>query len=73
MTVFKRDVRPAVNDAINAAVVSVCGKTPTPSGSYNKWQDRRSPFNRWSSLADKATVNRSRPGYYQASGFVNLP
>jgi putative multiple sugar transport system substrate-binding protein len=74
MTVFK-DVRTLVNDAINAAVALLEGKTPNAKGSYNNGkvdvQAIQSPVVTVDKNNVKAVLIDS--GYYPASDFTGLP
>lgn len=74
MTVFK-DVRTLVNDAINAAVALLQGKTPDAKGSYNNGKIDVPAIQSPVISVDKANVKKELidSGYYQAGDFQNLP
>ncbi len=73
MTVFK-DVRTLVNDAINAAVALLSGKTPDAKGSYNNGKVDVPAIQSPVITVDKANVKAALidSGYYQASDFTGL-
>ena len=74
MTVFK-DVRTLVDDAINAAVALLEGKTPNAKGSYNNGKTDVPAIQSPVVTVDKANVKSALidSGYFAASDFTGLP
>lgn len=73
MTVFK-DVRTLVQDAINAGVALLEGKTPEAKGAYNNGKTDVPAIQSPVVTVDKANVKAALidSGYYQASEFTGL-
>lgn len=73
MTVFK-DVRTLVQDAINAGVALLEGKTPEAKGAYNNGKTDVPAIQSPVISVDKANVKAALidSGYYQASEFTGL-